>query len=214
MDNEEIVVKPCPKEFSFNPCYMGTTILGDGNLAAILDPEGIIRLAQLNFKNITSQEVKSVEKNSGFLDSVNSTNFLIFETGEGFRYGVPLSSVGKLERIHRSECQTRGGAELFQRDDRTLHLIKINQFINEVGTDPELEDVMYAIIPHGHEEHYAILATKIVDTIDVNSAARSYSSEGLGNIYLQARFALGDTLVLVPDVNAIIGALLKKGGKQ
>ena len=48
-DEEEILVKPLPKYFSNCSCYSGVTIMGDGKVAMILDPEGIKNAACLKF---------------------------------------------------------------------------------------------------------------------------------------------------------------------
>ena len=191
---------------------MGTTILGDGNLAAILDPEGMIKNADLTLSNVGKeiQVTREEDRERSVLDD-DGRNYLIYETGEGLPiWDVPFLCWKTGTVVNHSECHKRGGAYLFQREDRTLRLIKINDFVlEEKTTEDNLEEAetLYAIIPFGYEQDYAILATRIVDTVDLETEATSYSEKALENNFLEARFALNDELVSCTDIQKIIKSL-------
>ncbi len=96
LHTEEIVVKPMSAKLKSLPLFSGNTILGDGAVVLILDPNGLSRaVGNLEAKNDAQDEADgSVEQT----DNARQT-ILVFRGGEGALKAVPLSLVTRLEEV-------------------------------------------------------------------------------------------------------------------
>lgn len=94
-DTEEIVVKPVSTILKDVPLYSGNTILGDGSVIMILDPNGLVRqLGDVDLGGKT--EDADAKRKTGQEDMVT---FLVFRSGVGSPKAVPLELVSRLEEI-------------------------------------------------------------------------------------------------------------------
>ena len=93
-DTEEIVVKPVAPILRHIEMFSGNTILGDGSVIMILDPNGIAS---------ASGDVTLAETARGEAATVQATKaedkmaLLLFRAGGGAPKAVPLSLVTRLE---------------------------------------------------------------------------------------------------------------------
>jgi two-component system chemotaxis sensor kinase CheA len=110
-DTEEIVVKPVSPILRDITMFSGNTILGDGSVVMILDPNGIAA--------VTGQSVVSDERLSDAADPAEQLGaekvpMLIFGAGGGEPFTVPLSLVARLEEIERETVEFTGGKPVVQ----------------------------------------------------------------------------------------------------
>ncbi len=99
-DTEEIVVKPVSPILREIPFYSGNTILGDGSVIMILDPNGIAAAAgQVQMGGDRAAEVATASAVSG----EEKTSLLIFRAGGAELKAVPLALIARLEEI---DCKT------------------------------------------------------------------------------------------------------------
>ena len=95
-DTEEIVVKPVSpilREIAF---YSGNTILGDGSVIMILDPNGIATAAgQVQMGGDRTSEAATVSASS----DEAKTSLLIFRAGGEELKAVPLALIARLEEV-------------------------------------------------------------------------------------------------------------------
>ncbi|MAP96584.1 MAG: hybrid sensor histidine kinase/response regulator [Ponticaulis sp.] len=108
-DTEEIVVKPIASLLRDVTEYSGSTILGDGSVIMILDPNGISKLAALDTGKTTTNTV--VEETQRLVSRGDQkTSLLVFSAGTSEPKACPLSLVTRLEEIEidRFEMTNRG----------------------------------------------------------------------------------------------------------
>lgn len=107
-DTEEIVVKPVSPVLGGIEVYSGNTILGDGSVIMILDPNGLAK--SLSGRDIapdeTHQEMDAAKE--------KEASFLVFQAGEGAPKAVPLELVSRLEVIDASRVELSGGDTVIQ----------------------------------------------------------------------------------------------------
>ncbi|MCK5296324.1 MAG: chemotaxis protein CheA, partial [Alphaproteobacteria bacterium] len=95
-DTEEIVVKPVAPILRHITMFSGNTILGDGSVIMILDPNGIASAA--GEVATTSDSMTGMEK-SKKTRTDESTSLLVFRAGGNNLKAVPLNLVARLEEI-------------------------------------------------------------------------------------------------------------------
>ena len=126
-DTEEIVVKPVAPILRHVTMFSGNTILGDGSVIMILDPNGIARASGVG----AGSESKLVR--SSMVDAQSSgdkTAMLLFRAGETKRMGVPLGLVARLEDIPREKIEMSCGSPVTQYRGKLMPLIAIDGAID------------------------------------------------------------------------------------
>jgi two-component system, chemotaxis family, sensor kinase CheA len=127
-DTEEIVVKPVAPILRHVTMFSGNTILGDGSVIMILDPNGIARASGVG----AGSESKLLR--SGAVDAQTSsdkTAMLLFRAGGSQRMGVPLGLVARLEDIPREMIEMSCGQPVTQYRGKLMPLIAIDGGIDQ-----------------------------------------------------------------------------------
>ena len=120
-DTEEIVVKPVAPILKDLSVYSGNTILGDGSVIMILDPNGI---ASLVSSGITDSEQKDEEEELASKRlSDDKESMLVFAAGDKTPKAVPLALVARLEEIDISEIEVSDGRNMVQYRGALMPLI-------------------------------------------------------------------------------------------
>lgn len=112
-DTEEIVVKPVAPVLKGLPIYSGNTILGDGSVIMILDPNGVAAMANAS----VSEEDGTVTEKAGdqHADASEETeSLMLVRVGESGRKAVPLALVSRLEDFERDKIEMSDGRHVVQ----------------------------------------------------------------------------------------------------
>ncbi|WP_406854598.1 chemotaxis protein CheW [Alsobacter sp. KACC 23698] len=108
---EEIVVKSISNLLKPINVFSGNTILGDGRVILILDPNGIVQRMGHTPAPTRSERDESAPRRRVQEDK---SSFLIFRAGEGELKAVPLAAVTRLEEFEVSQIETVGGRSVAQ----------------------------------------------------------------------------------------------------
>ncbi len=119
-DTEEIVVKPVAPMLRDITVYAGNTILGDGDVIMILDPNGLA--AAIDHDPSVAEAAASFA--SVAKGGHRKTRLLVFKTGEGdTRKAVPLELVARLEKVEANRVEHAQGRAMLQYRGRLMPLI-------------------------------------------------------------------------------------------
>jgi two-component system chemotaxis sensor kinase CheA len=136
-DTEEIVVKPVAPILRDIAMFSGNTILGDGSVIMILDPNGIAAASG----DITVEESgireQAVARAS---DSGERTSLLLFRAGDEGPKAVPLALVARLEEIELATIEQSNGKPVVQYRGKLMPLVTIDPScqIGDKGRQPVL----------------------------------------------------------------------------
>jgi two-component system chemotaxis sensor kinase CheA len=171
---EEIVVNPLHSAVNPLIIYSGTTIMGDGTVALILDVNGIAIHAGVRFT--TEMEQNNKETRSSKTDS---HRILLFKSGIEEQFAVPLLLMRRVELIDPSRIQTIGGNEYISVDNVPTLLIRLEKLLNV--SPCETSDKMYLLLPKQSQRPIGILASHLVDVINLPLVLNkeSYMEDGL-----------------------------------
>jgi two-component system chemotaxis sensor kinase CheA len=135
---EEIVIKPMSSKLRDIAAFSGTTILGDGSVIMIVDPNGIAqtlgRAAQLGRDD--KPELADRQDNAGN----DLVSLLVFRAGSHQPKAVPLSLVTRLEEIDCRKIEVSDGRYLVQYRDQLMPLLRIDtqSDLKQAGAQPIL----------------------------------------------------------------------------
>ena len=111
-DTEEIVVKPVAPILKHLPTYSGNTILGDGSVIMILDPNGIASLANSGVGEAEDGDGEQAVARTAAVSSKEA--LLVFRAGNDSQKAVPLSLVARLEDIPVETIEESDGRRVVQ----------------------------------------------------------------------------------------------------
>lgn len=128
-DTEEIVVKPVAPILRHITMFSGNTILGDGSVIMILDPNGIARAQNIAGSDgrITSDAAK---QHTVVAQSEQRTAMLLFRAGDAAPKAVPLSLVARLEDIERDRIEFSAGQPVMQYRGRLMPLVPMSGMLD------------------------------------------------------------------------------------
>jgi len=117
---EEIVVKPMSSKLRHIAMFSGNTILGDGSVIMIIDPNGI---AQAVGTAVTRQDETEVAQGA---QAEKTVSLLVFRAGSSQPKAVPLSLVTRLEEIDCKKIELSNGRHLVQYRGQLMPLVRVN----------------------------------------------------------------------------------------
>ena len=126
-DTEEIVVKPVSPMLKGIKLFSGNTILGDGSVIMILDPNGIANAGgEINSGgrgDFTSSEEIEPTANEGD----RKVSLLVFKAGDGAQKTVPLSLISRLEEVNVKDIESSGHQRVVQYRGQLMPLIPFDK---------------------------------------------------------------------------------------
>jgi two-component system, chemotaxis family, sensor kinase CheA len=120
LHTEEIVVKPMSSKLRQIQLFSGNTILGDGAVVLILEPNGLARaIGSLGSDEETA--AGSIEESAA--ETAAKETILVMKGGCGALKAVPLSLVTRLEEIDSASIEWSSGRALVQYRGRLMPIV-------------------------------------------------------------------------------------------
>jgi two-component system chemotaxis sensor kinase CheA len=133
---EEIVVKPMSTKLRHIGMFSGNTILGDGAVIMIVDPNGI---AQSLGTTAASQNEIADEAATARASDAQLTSLLVFRAGSAQPKAVPLALVTRLEEIAVDKIEFSNGRHMVQYRDQLMPLVEMEGVsLRDSGVQPIL----------------------------------------------------------------------------
>lgn len=167
-DPEEIVVKPLAGILRDIGVYAGATILGNAEMALILNPSAIAKNAGIEVSG-EAQEAAATGS------EVGTKEFLLLEAN-GRRAALPLETVVRIERIPRSRIEQAGsrpvlriGNKLLPLDDAATNLSTAESAENEQAT---------VVVCRDGERHVGVTVSQVLDV----TGGQNLGEAGTGSV--------------------------------
>ncbi len=153
---EEIVVKPIAGIMRNLEVYSGCTILGDGSVIMILDPNGIIKVSGEVFHE--DEAAQQGEGGDGFVDRI--VNFLTFKTWAKAPKAVPLDLVSRLEEIDATTLEWAGTQRVVQYRGHLMRLVTLDP-----ATPFPEEGILEVIVFTDEDKVVGLVVEEILDIV-------------------------------------------------
>jgi two-component system chemotaxis sensor kinase CheA len=156
-DTEEIVVKPVAPILRHVTMFSGNTILGDGSVIMILDPNGIARATGIG----AGGDSKAIS--SSALDALRSTDrtaMLLFRAGREQNLAAPLGLVARLEDIPREKIEISCGAMVTQYRGKLMPLVALSDNLDTAK--PRQSTLVF----NDGDRSMGLMVDEIVDVIE------------------------------------------------
>jgi two-component system chemotaxis sensor kinase CheA len=134
---EEIVVKPMSTKLRHIAMFSGNTILGDGAVIMIIDPNGIAKA--LGASANATHEINDENAAHRAAGAEQLTSLLVFRAGSSQPKAVPLGLVTRLEEIAAEKIELSNGRSMVQYREQLMPLVQMNGVtIRTSGSQPIL----------------------------------------------------------------------------
>jgi len=134
---EEIVVKPMSTKLRHIDMFSGNTILGDGAVIMIIDPNGIAKAlgASGSAAHDMAEDHAAAHASSG----EQMTSLLVFRAGTTQPKAVPLALVTRLEELPADKIERSNGRYMVQYRDQLMPLVQMEGVeVRSTGSQPIL----------------------------------------------------------------------------
>ena len=197
-DTEEIVVKPVAEILKNLSIYAGNTILGDGSVIMILDPNGIAR--SVGEVDIAGRADESAQKITSADEML--VGFLSFTLGKGAPKAVPLELVSRLEEIDVKTIEIAGDQPVVQYRGDLMRLVTLN----EEFTMPDTGKVDVVVFTYD-KKVIGLVVDEIIDIVHAPFNIKLSSPESKGKGFLGSMVISGKTTDVV-DVGYLLSDLV------
>jgi chemotaxis protein histidine kinase CheA/CheY-like chemotaxis protein len=188
---EEIVVKPVSSLLRDVGMFSGNTILGDGSVIMIVDPNALGSVAG---PEAMQDEAPVKEQCALASTEAAATALLLFRAGSSTLKAVPVSLITRLEEIDAAEIERCNGSDVVQYRGALMPLVYIDETSRERAVNAQ------PVLVFTEERRHIGLAIDAI--VDIVEAPLEISSEEPGLI--GAAIVRGEAVEIV-DVSHYLG---------
>jgi two-component system, chemotaxis family, sensor kinase CheA len=199
LDTADIVVKPLARFLKSITIYSGATVLGDGNVAFILDVHGIAK-KHLG-ANSNMEEMNEQDKFKNLFDSENELReFVLVKLGSPTKHAIPLAPVSRMEEFKTDQIEFSGNQKVVRYRGGVLKIINLNDVLNYPYEKVEKE-ISQVIVVKDEDQMIGLEVDQIIDVLstrDLLDNSLSNHEAIVGNLVTQ------NEIVVVVDVEKIM----------
>ena len=168
-DTQEIVVKPLGKQLKWLSCYSGSTIMGDGEVALILDVAGLGHLS-----GVLAEGMDAIHETAQPQPVIvmERQRLLLFRAGSFHRLALPLSLVTRLEEIPRHSVEPANGKRVVQYRDRILPLISLASILEPGFPENGAADPLQVVVVGNQDRMIGLVVDRIIDIVEETVSMR------------------------------------------
>ncbi|HKN16281.1 MAG TPA: chemotaxis protein CheW [Candidatus Sulfotelmatobacter sp.] len=205
-DSEEIVVKPLRKQLKTVKTFAGSSIMGDGKVALILDVLGLAQRASVVGE---SRERPAADKKA---ESAGSTGekqtFLLFAGLGDSRMAIPLSILARLEEFPVSQVEMSGTQWVTQYRGQILPLVRLAVVLEErrhrlraLQAPPAPDSGPIQVLVLNHEGRtFGLVVERILDIVEACADVRSKATRAA----VLYSVVIGERVTELLDIPAIL----------
>ncbi len=178
-DTEEIVVKPLRKQLKTVKTFAGSSVMGDGKVALILDVLGLAQRA-----NVVSEarDRALVEKGTEAVEmAAQKQTFLLFAGLGDSHMAIPLDTLARLEEFPVEHVEMSGSQWVTQYRGQILPLIRLSVAMEErrhklrgLQAAPAQGSAPLQVLVLNHEgRSFGLVVDKILDIVEDRANVKS-----------------------------------------
>lgn len=198
-DTEEIVVKPLGRQLKNVNAFAGTTIMGDGKVALILDVLGLAQKARVVSES--HRDSRAVAGEAHTTASGEAQTLLLFGLAGDRRMAIPLSLLSRLEGFPRASVERSGSFEVVQYRDDIMPLLHVADFIDGAHRNDDAAHMRVVVYSHGGRP-LGLVVENIIDIVEERLTVRRQAGQG----HLQGSAVIQGKVTDLLDIASVIAA--------
>jgi len=207
-DTEEIVVKPLRKQLKMVKTFAGSSIMGDGKVALILDVLGLAQRASVVSETRERALAERAAESAG--SGREKQTFLLFAGQSDSRMAIPLSALARLEEFPVSQLEMSGKQWVTQYRGQILPLIRLNAVLEERRVKarglpplptPDSGPIQVLVLNH-EGRSFGLVVDKILDIVEDRAEVKSPATRPC----VLYSVVIGERVTELLDIPAILKA--------
>jgi two-component system chemotaxis sensor kinase CheA len=198
LGSEEIVVKPMPEYFRQMKNFSGTSILGDGAIAMIIDVQGYIQKNQLGYTELQKDNTVLVQHKV----EQEPQSLLIFDNNTEEHFALALSWIRRIDSLDVKRIQMIAGSEYIEYRGEQMRLLRLENCL-PVQKPNNYAAIANIIIPKRSKIPVALLINRVVDT---KSTVIKLENTSMKNSGILGSMLLDEKITLMLDLHSILEA--------
>ena len=199
-DAEEIVVKPLVEPLKGVSMLAGATILGDGRVGVILDVPGVARAAGL----IAAADRLPLGPVLRGPAPGKARPLLVVEARPGWRIGIPLARIARLETFTRGSIERSGDRDVVQYRGEIVPLLRLTRLLDaNAPVEPWRASIPAVMFERGNRS-VAVAVAGIVDIVSEDADPQPV----VGRPGVAAAAVLQGRVVDLLDLDAVLKTAL------
>jgi two-component system chemotaxis sensor kinase CheA len=205
-DTEEIVVKPLRKQLKSVKIFAGSSIMGDGRVALILDVLGLAQRASVVTETRERAMVEKVAQSAA--GAGDKQTFLLFAGPGDSRMAIPLSTLARLEEFPVTQVEMSGSQWVTQYRGQILPLIRLSVVLDErrnklraLQALPTADSGPIQVLVLNHEGRaFGLVVEQILDIVEDPATVRSAATRAA----VLYSVVIGNRVTELLDIPAIL----------
>jgi two-component system chemotaxis sensor kinase CheA len=156
---EEIVIKPVSSRLRHIGMFSGMTILGDGSVVMVLDPNSLAQTLGRVTQPASSNSADTAQRER--TPHPDAVSLLLFRAGSQRRKAVPLSLVTRIEDIDCRRIEVTDGQHLLQYRDQLIPLLGI-----DLQSAPKKEGAQPILVFSSRGRTMGLAIDEIIDIVE------------------------------------------------
>ena len=213
LDTEEIVVKPLSKKFKDLSFFAGATIMGDGQVALIVDAQGFFNTVDKGHTQAAANIVQEIESLNQFAN--DEQEILLCGLGDQRVYAIPLMLVSRLEEFRANQIEWTGEQALIKYGNLPMPIINIEKtlklkgysLLENVKKNPDLKVPCVVV-----KIRSQLFGLSVGSISDIAVSEGGISSDSVDRDGLLGTIFVSKKTITLLDVHGLIG--MQKLGKK
>ncbi len=195
---EEIVVKRLPQLIKHRKVFAGSTILGNGKVALILDINGLVEKASLNFARQQENLYQTIMSRKMIQEE--KQHVVVFNYAPEEYFAVPVNLLSEVDKFKVKDVKKVGNREFIQRHGMSMPLLRLDHSLN-VSPLEETKDDLIVIVPSRIQYPTGIIGNSIVTHIELSEDLNTKEADENG---IMGTFFHNDELITLLDIFTLL----------
>lgn len=195
---QDIVIKPLGELLRDMSNFAGATIMGNGEVALILDIDGIARKSGL-IERLQANPIRQDELYVAPVEEMISV--LLFEIPGLHKIALPLDAIDHIIKLDSGQIQQNGNREVVYFNEQLMDLVRLEQYVSG-GAIEALPNTRAPVLTcRYHDRLYGLVVKQVTDIIEVPAKLHELSTPQRG---LNGCIIYNDQVINVLDLEEVL----------
>ena len=195
---QDIVIKPLGELLRDMSNFAGATIMGNGDVALILDIDGIARKSGL----VERLQVNPIRQEELYVPPVEEMiSVLLFEIPGLNKIALPLDAIDHIIKLDANQIQQNGNREVVYFNEQLMDLVRLDRYVSG-GDKRALPSARAPVLTCRYRDRlYGLVVKQVTDIIEVPAKLHELSNPQKG---LNGCIIYNDQVINVLDLEEVL----------
>jgi two-component system chemotaxis sensor kinase CheA len=196
---QDIVIKPLGELLRDMSNFAGATIMGNGEVALILDIDGIARKSGL-VERLQANPIRQEERYIPPVEEMISV--LLFEIPGLHKIALPLDAIDHIIKLDSEQIQQSGNREVVYFNEQLMDLVRLDKYVSGGAKETQNHSARAPVLTcHYRDRLYGLVVRQVTDIIEVPAKLHELSTPQRG---LNGCIIYNDQVINVLDLEEVL----------